>query len=223
MKKWIIGIGIILTGFMSFSQRHILVNTVGDVQEVGGYARQLPAVEYSSDEIYTYFSPDDDVRQKLITAIESERCSIYIAVFTLTDKRIAKALWHAYRRGVKIQILTDPTCIKDRFNKINYLSHKGIPVYVYNIAHNGPSVYSCMHHKFAIFGCNGENKRYVWTGSFNFTKSASDSNQENVVVIHKRATVDRFEQQFQKIKERSSRLTNAHSTMLRNMTKNKGA
>jgi hypothetical protein len=44
-----------------------------------------------------------------------------------------------------------------------------------------------------------------------------------VVVIHNRATVDRFEQQFQKIKERSSRLISAHTHVLRNIPKNKGA
>lgn len=219
MKKWIIPSWIILAAIACFPQRHILINKVGQIKEITKKAVSLPAVSYTSDEIYSYFSPEDNVREKLIAAIESERCFIKIAVFTLTDERIAKALLKAFHRGVKIEILTDPTCLKDRFNKINYLSHEGVPVYVYNAAPAGPPIYSCMHHKFAVFGCDKENKRYVWTGSFNFTKSASDSNQENVVVIHKRATVDRFEQQFQKIKERSSRLTSAHSTMLRNMTK----
>lgn len=223
MKKWIIPVWIVLAGIVCFPQRHILVNSVGDIKEVRRESTQLPALEYSADEVHTYFSPDDNVRQKLIAAIEAERCFIKIAVFTLTDKPIAKALRQAYRRGIKVEILTDPVCLKDRFNKINYLSRKGIPVYVYNTAPGGTPVYSCMHHKFAVFGCSADNKRYVWTGSFNFTKSASDSNQENVVVIHNRGTVDRFEQQFQKIKERSSRLMSAHTKVLRNIPKNKRA
>lgn len=216
MKKRVIHITIIFAITTLSGQRHVLINNNGDVQYVRPNALKNPAHEYDSPDIDTYFSPDDNIREKLITAIESEQCSIKIAIFTITDPKIAKALKKAFKRGIRIEILTDPTCLKDRFNKINFLSSKGIPVYVYNIAHNKTVTYSCMHHKFAIFECNRDNKRYVWTGSFNFTKSASDSNQENVVVIYKRATVDQFEQQFQKIKNRSSKLIKSHSDMLRN-------
>lgn len=217
MKKWIFfNLCITITALLS-AQPHILINKNGDITHAQSYTSHDPALEYDSPDIHVYFSPDDNVREKLIEAINGENCSIKIAMFSLTDKKIAKALKKAFERGITIEIITDPTCLKDRFNKINFLSEKGIPVYVYNIAHSKIPKYSCMHHKFAIFDCNNKNKRFVWTGSFNFTKSASDSNQENVVIIHKRKTVDQFEEQFQKIKNRCSALIkrNVKSIILR--------
>lgn len=211
MKKWIFFSALTAITLLQSAQRHILINKDGAIKYAGAHTKQEAAIEYDAPDVHVYFSPDDNVRQKLIDTIESEQCSIKIAMYSLTDKRIAKALKKAFDRGIIIEILTDPTCLKDRFNKINFLSEKGVPVYVYNIVHNKIPTYSCMHHKFAIFGCNNGNKRFVWTGSFNFTKSASDSNQENVVIIHKRETVNQFEQQFQKVKNRSSALIKYNS------------
>jgi phosphatidylserine/phosphatidylglycerophosphate/cardiolipin synthase-like enzyme len=51
-----------------------------------------------------------------------------------------------------------------------------------------------MHHKFAIF-----DRRIVVTGSFNWTRSATTENNENIVVIEDPAVVQRFSDEFERL------------------------
>jgi phosphatidylserine/phosphatidylglycerophosphate/cardiolipin synthase-like enzyme len=197
---------------------HVIIDPAGKLVSTPKTVSVAPPNQHYSNKVHVYFSPDDNVRHHLLRAIENEHASIKIAVFTLTDMSIAHALLHAHQRGVLVEIITDPTCLKDRFNKVTMLSQHGVPVYIYSTEH-GSGLHSCMHHKFALFERNFGNQRYVWTGSFNFTKSASESNQENVVVIHQDSTVQRFEEQFKKLKSRSQRLGGINQPLLRNKQK----
>ena len=61
-----------------------------------------------------------------------------------------------------------------------------------------------MHNKFVIFGKNISNKPLLWTGSFNFTKSAQLKNQENVVILDEQYLIQKYEKQFEVIKKRIS-------------------
>ena len=51
-----------------------------------------------------------------------------------------------------------------------------------------------MHHKFTVF-----DGATLVTGSYNWTRSAANANQENIVVTADRALVDAFEAQFEKL------------------------
>lgn len=186
------------------SSTHIVMKD-GQAVPISRALSEVSSLPLYSDQVHVYFSPDDNVKNHLIKAINTECSYIKIAIFTFTDKQIADALLDAHRRGVFVEIVTDPVCLKDRFNKINLLIRQGVNVYVYS-TDGGSGLYSTMHHKFAIFGKNHENRRYVWVGSFNFTKSANESNQESVVVIHQCDTIEQFERQFAKLKLRSQRL-----------------
>ncbi|PKN03799.1 hypothetical protein CVU75_00325 [Candidatus Dependentiae bacterium HGW-Dependentiae-1] len=148
------------------------------------------------------FAPDDKVQEALVYLIEQEKKSIKAAVFFFTDSAIAKALLAAHERGVRIELLVDPTGLRDRFNRIKALQEKGIPVFVYNtISDSDLSGY--MHNKFAVFAQNLFERPLVWTGSFNFTRSAHEKNQENVVLIDESWIVDKYARQFERLKKRS--------------------
>lgn len=148
-----------------------------------------------------YFSPHDNIRHKLLELIDQEKRSISIAVYMFTDKKIAHALVDAHRRGVQIEVISDPTCIKDKYNKLGILVEHNIPVYVYEaVAKEGHAI---MHHKFAIFGENKEGKSLVWCGSFNFTQSAHARNKESVVLVGDDATVKKFVAEFNQLKLQS--------------------
>ncbi len=146
-----------------------------------------------------YFSPDDDVRTKLLNVIQQEQQHIAIAVFTFTDKEIAHALVDAHKRGIKVELVIDAVCLRDRYNKIGILCDAGISVYVYNAQYAKKGLSSSMHHKFVLF----DSCVTVWTGSCNFTRSAYDSNQENVVLLTGAQVVQKFTHQFGRLKERS--------------------
>jgi phosphatidylserine/phosphatidylglycerophosphate/cardiolipin synthase-like enzyme len=150
-----------------------------------------------------FFTPDHDVRSQLISLINQEQENIKIAVFLFTDKKIADALLAANRRGVHIEIVTDPAGLRDRANKIGVMCDNTIAVYVYH-GHYAPSgSSSIMHHKFIIFSKNKEDRSLLWTGSFNFTRIACDCNQENVIVLYDKRVIEQYEDQFKKLKQRS--------------------
>jgi phosphatidylserine/phosphatidylglycerophosphate/cardiolipin synthase-like enzyme len=150
-----------------------------------------------------YFSPDDDICAQLISLIEHERKGIKAAVFVFTEPRIAQALLEAHKRGIAVEVITDPGCLKEKSNQIALLCNNGLCVRVYNAGTNTVKQASLMHHKFIIFDDNKDGASLLWTGSFNFTKSASRANQENVLVIADKQSIDAFRQQFERLKERS--------------------
>ena len=78
-----------------------------------------------------FFSPDDGLENIIIDLINHEQSAITIAVFQFTNLDIARSLLRAHKRGVSIKIITDPSCLQDRFNKITWLNQSGIEISVY--------------------------------------------------------------------------------------------
>lgn len=161
-----------------------------------------------------FFSPDDNVQEILVQLIDQEQTSIKIAIFSFTDGKIAQALVDARRRGVKVEVIVDVTGIKDKFSKIEWLKSNGITVIVYDPKNT--SIYNdIMHHKFVVFGKNVGGKSLLWTGSYNFTKSATLKNQENVLVLDEIHLIAKYERQFELIKERTGKKILVTSTSKR--------
>ncbi len=153
-----------------------------------------------STSVRSLFSPDDDMKKELIHLIDHEQKAIRAAVFIVTEPEISRALSRAKKRGVLVELVTDVGCLKERANKISMLCDQGCRLYVYN----PPSMNrgsSLMHHKFALFFSSAT----VWTGSYNFTKAASKTNQENAVIISDKKTFEQFAFQFKRLKDRSYR------------------
>ncbi len=149
-----------------------------------------------------YFSPYDSLGSLLVELIKHERESIRIAIFSFTDGTIAQALIEAQERGVTVEIMADAGGIKDRFSKINMLALQGVPVYVY-IPTNQGILNDILHHKFALFGCNLFDSSLIWTGSFNFTKSASKANHENVVLLDTKPLIARYSEHYKTLRKRT--------------------
>lgn len=169
------------------------------------------------------FSPDDNIRKTLLALIDSEQEQILIAIFSLTDQKIVKSLIAAHKRGVRIELVADRSNAANQWNKVHTLARAGIPVHLYPQETSGQcpekgqekcvgacthTVYSIMHHKFAVFTKTIDDRRLVFTGSYNFTNSASESNQENVVIIQEPAVAERYADHFQLLKKRAT-LTHA--------------
>lgn len=150
---------------------------------------------------HALFSPQDDVQKILLELIGQEKDYILVAVFSFTDGAIAQALIDAKKRGVTVEVITDISCTRDKFTKIGFLKDHGIKVYVYN-PKNISILNDIMHHKFVLFGKNIQNKQLLWTGSFNFTKSANVNNQENILILDELPLIERYRKQFALLKEK---------------------
>ena len=117
-----------------------------------------------------YFSPRDRCPERIVRLFDSARKSVDVCVFTITDNRITEAILEAHRRRVAIRVISDDDKSEDLGSDIELLSRRGIPVRVDRTPYH-------MHHKFAIF-----DSRRLLTGSYNWTRSAAENNEENFVV-----------------------------------------
>jgi len=136
------------------------------------------------------FSPGQDCVHRVISLFDHARRSADVCVFTITDDRIADAVIEAHRRGLPVRVVTDTMKAMDRGSDIERLRRAGIEVREDRSEHH-------MHHKFAVF-----DQRLVLTGSFNWTRSATAFNQENVVVTSEPRLVRSFRDNFAELWEK---------------------
>ena len=134
-----------------------------------------------------HFSPGDECRHKIINLFHQAKQSIDICVFTISDNLLTEAILKAHKRGITIRIITDNDKTGDLGSDIDELISKGLAVRM-DHSHNH------MHHKFAIF-----DNSILLNGSFNWTRSASKYNQENIVLSGEVKIVDDFQQQFERL------------------------
>lgn len=123
-----------------------------------------------SSRVEAHFSPGEGPLRAIIKLIEEARGSIDVCVFTVTDDRLTRSLIAAHQRGIRVRVVSDDDKSQDPGSDMARLRGIGIPVRLDRTeAH--------MHHKFAVF-----DRMRLLSGSYNWTRSAADSNHENVLV-----------------------------------------
>jgi mitochondrial cardiolipin hydrolase len=150
------------------------------------------------------FSPDDAVHKTMLHLIEQEKKGIKIAIYTLTDSLITNALIAAVKRGIRVDILTDQKGLRGYGKRFDQLYNNGAHIYIYNPEWNDNNEHGIMHNKFIIFEQNIQDRSFVWTGSYNFTRSARQVNQENVVILNRLGAAKKFQNQFNILLHRSN-------------------
>ncbi len=143
----------------------------------------------------TLFFPSEESLGELLKTLSKTEKTLDICVFTITDNRITDTILSLKDRGVSVRIITDDEKSDDTGSDIQKLKEAGIPVRF----DNSPSH---MHHKFAII--DGE---ILINGSFNWTRSASRANQENLIITDQKKLVEPFQREFQKLWEKFSNNT----------------
>lgn len=152
----------------------------------------LPSSQASSaaDEIQYYFPRAGQKAQPvLIGIINSAKQTLDVAIYSFTDKDIASALVKAKKRGVSVKVITDRTQSETRNQQtvLKQLTRAGIPVKV--DTHSG-----IMHLKVTV--ADGET---ATTGSFNYTLSAENSNDEVFVVLNSKKIAQDFDREFKQM------------------------
>lgn len=133
-----------------------------------------------------WFSPHQQVFQRIVRALEHTKRTAELCVFTITDDRVSRAILDAHRRGVAIRVVSDNDKSADLGSDLDRLCRAGIAVRIDRTeAH--------MHHKFALL--DGE---VLLNGSYNWTRSANDENCENLVVTREPGLVAAFEAEFER-------------------------
>jgi len=134
-----------------------------------------------------FFSPGDDCPRRIRALLARADQSIDICVFTITDDRVSSAILDAHRRGVKVRIITDDDKSADRGSDADRLGEAGIELRVDRSSYH-------MHHKFALF-----DRSLLLTGSYNWTRSAAESNEENFIITGDMRLIEPFSKLFDQL------------------------
>jgi len=134
-----------------------------------------------------YFSLYDNPQKEIIKNINQAEAFINIAMYIFTDREIAIPLIKARERGVRVRMYLDKEQVDYKYSQSRFLVQKGIKV---RISTNN----YIMHNKFAII-----DNCLVLTGSYNWTFSANNRNDENLMVIDDPEIIARYQNQFGKL------------------------
>lgn len=124
-------------------------------------------------EVSVAFSPDNGAEELILETIRSAQSSIRMAAYSFTCPKVMRELLNAKKRGVDVRVVVDEKGNHSKASKaaMNLVVNADIPLRVV-------SAYRIHHDKYVVI-----DEKTVETGSYNYSRSAADSNSENVVII----------------------------------------
>jgi len=136
-------------------------------------------------DIKVYFSPNGGCQHAVIDQIRSARRTIDIAMYYLSSPQIARALVDANQRQVQIRIVLDQSQEIESASKSGYLIKHGLKI-KYHLG------FGLMHNKFAVIDA-----RSLITGSFNWTSTAQEKNEENLLIMTDQPLIAKYQERFE--------------------------
>jgi cardiolipin hydrolase len=135
-----------------------------------------------------FFSPKGGCEDQARKLVDSARQNLDIAVYSLNSPAVIAAIERAVHRGVRVRALTDRT---QAFGRGNVEATRLLAALTPNFRVHSKN--RIMHNKFAV-----SDNRTVMLGSFNWTRSAENSNDENCLVTDVSEIVQAFENRFER-------------------------
>ncbi|QIZ05503.1 hypothetical protein HFZ78_00885 [Priestia megaterium] len=146
--------------------------------------------------VEVYFAPEDNPITSIIDVINNAKYNVYFDYFSFTDDNVRTALINAKNRGVNVEGIFDSSQYGSNgpYGELAYLAEAGIPVSIADNPYDGK-----LHDK-VLIADKGYTIAAVVTGSFNASANANDTNSENLMVIHDKATADKYYNEFLRIR-----------------------
>jgi len=125
--------------------------------------------------IEVLFSPEqgEEILKKLENTIQNSEERIYILIFSFTLDEIAEAIIEKQREGLDVKVIMDKGQAGSKWAVTEKLKKAGIPLVIKRGTKGG-----YMHIKALIADDT------VLTGSYNYSKSATNRNDENFFIIN---------------------------------------
>ena len=129
--------------------------------------------------VQTCFSPQGRCSAHIVREIEKAQKELLIAVYAFTNDDLARAVAQAKKRGVSVQIVLDREFdAANEKSQGRFLEEQRVPLK--RVSGMKPPAREketgLMHQKFAVI-----DRKIVFTGSYNWTRSADNVNDENLL------------------------------------------
>jgi phosphatidylserine/phosphatidylglycerophosphate/cardiolipin synthase-like enzyme len=153
-----------------------------------------PSLSIEGTRIEIYFSPDDRTASHLVDLILNARQSIAFMAFSFTSDNIGAAILQRAQSGVNVTgVFEESQYRSNSGSEFDSLRAAGLEVRLDGNPRN-------MHHKVMII--DGQT---VVTGSYNFSASAENRNDENTLVIHNPEIAAQYQVEFNRLFEAAQR------------------
>lgn len=144
-------------------------------------------ISFETVELENYFAPEDKVMQKILRELGRAKVSIHVMAFSFTSEEMSSLIKMKKRNGLGVKVLFHGSNAKTEYSRLKDMEEVGAEVY---LSHNRRGV---MHNKVIII-----DRSTVITGSFNFSKNADKSNDENLLIIRSPELAAVYEEEFQR-------------------------
>ena len=152
-----------------------------------------PAVQAGAGTVEALFAPDEPVAPRVIRTVREARSSIHFLAFSFTSAPIAAAMLERLPDGLALfGVLEGTQARSNSAAQFGVLEAGGATVYLDANPRN-------MHHKVIIL-----DGRIVIAGSYNFTGSAENKNDENLLIFDNPELAAAFEAEFRRIFNRAA-------------------
>ncbi len=137
------------------------------------------ATSWAEMAVQTCFSPQGRCSAHIVREIEKAQKELLVAVYAFTSDELARAVGQAKKRGVSVQIVLDREFdATNEKSQGKFLEEQKIPLK--RVSGIKPAAREkeagLMHQKFAVI-----DRKIVFTGSYNWTRSADNANDENLL------------------------------------------
>jgi len=133
------------------------------------------------------FSATEDCESLLIDLIEGAKKSIHVMIYSFTLDELSEALIEAKNRGVDVKVVIEAENAFSKGSEYQKLLEAGVEVKL----DGNPSL---MHHKVMII-----DGKIIVTGSYNWSWSAENKNDENLVILESAEAASLYEAEFQRV------------------------
>ncbi len=138
-----------------------------------------------------------DCERLLLDSVHSAKSEILIAVYSFSNKKIAKALIKKSKEGIVVKLKVDKKQSSYNYSKSVFKLMKSNNL---NIEYISMQNHYSMHNKFLVI-----DKETVVTGSYNFTKAATKSNWENLILIRDRMIAQKYIEEWETIRSKKEK------------------
>lgn len=147
-----------------------------------------PTVTLDGTRVDTYFSPDDHVLTALYNLLSESEKSIYFLAFSFTSNELGEIVRTKAADGLDVKGVMDKEQVASNTGtEYDPFQQAGLDVRI--DGNDGQ-----MHHKIFII-----DEKIVVLGSYNFSKAAEESNDENIIIVYNERIAEFFLQEFQRV------------------------
>jgi len=152
-----------------------------------------PKLTINATPVEIYYSPDDKVATHILEILNGAQESINFMAYTITSNEIGNAIIQQSQAGITVAgVMDEGQVATGQGSEYDLFMQMGV-----NVRLDGNHA-GLMHHKVIIV-----DEKIVITGSYNFTASAEEENDENVVIIFSPSVAKSYMEEFLRIYEQA--------------------